>query len=105
MIEADIVVMSTPIYFYTMAGQLKTFIDRNCFFYTELAGKEFYYIMTAADGSKSAMDRTIEELRGYLSCIDNAREKGIIYGTSAWNVGDIKDRKDIRDAYEMGKRV
>jgi multimeric flavodoxin WrbA len=105
MIDADIIVMATPIYFYTMAGQLKTFIDRNCFFYTQLTDKDFYFIMTAADPGKDAMDRTIEEFRGYLSCIDAAHEKGIIYGTGAWNKGDIRTNQTIQEAYEMGRNV
>jgi hypothetical protein len=61
--------------------------------------------MTAADGNKSAMDRTIEEFRGYLSCLDNAVEKGIIYGTGAWNKGDIQKSKAIEEAYNMGKTL
>jgi multimeric flavodoxin WrbA len=105
LIAADAIVMATPVYFYTMAGQLKTFIDRNCFFYTQLSGKDFYFIMTAADGNKSAMDRTIEEFRGYLSCLDNAVEKGIIYGTGAWNKGDIQKSKAVEEAYNMGKTL
>jgi multimeric flavodoxin WrbA len=105
MIDADVIVMATPVYFYTMAGQLKTFIDRNCFFYTQLTGKDFYFIMTAADTSKDAMDRTIEEFHGYLSCLDNANEKGIVYGIGAWNKGDIRNSKTMKEAYEMGKTV
>lgn len=105
MIDADVIVMATPVYFYTMAGQLKTFIDRNCFFYTQLTGKEFYLIMTAADGTKDAMDRTIEEVRGYLSCIDDAKEKGIIYGIGVWNKGDIRNTETMKEAYEMGRAV
>lgn len=105
MIEADVIVLATPIYFYTMCGQLKTFIDRNCFFYTELAGKEFYYIMTAADGNLSAMDRTVEELRGYISCLDGAEEKGMLMATGVWNVGDIAGKKHLNEAFEMGHSI
>lgn len=105
MIHADVIVLATPIYFYTMAGQLKTFIDRNCFFYTQLKGIDFYYIMTAADTGKDIMDRTIEEFRGYLSCIDEANEKGIIYGIGAWNKGDIRNSGTMKEAYEMGKNI
>lgn len=105
MLAADVIVLATPIYFYTMCGQLKTFIDRNCFFYTELSGKEFYYIMTAADGDTAAMDRTVEELRGYLSCLDGAKEKGILCATGVWNVGDIADKKYLKEAYNMGAKI
>jgi len=30
MIAADAIVMATPVYFYTMNGQMKTLIDRTC---------------------------------------------------------------------------
>ena len=29
-IAADVIVMATPVYFYTMCGQMKTLIDRTC---------------------------------------------------------------------------
>lgn len=105
MIAADVIVMATPIYFYTMAGQLKTFIDRNCSFYTLLKDKEFYFIMAAANDNNHSMDRTIEEFRGYLSCIAGSKEKGIICGTGAWNKGDILKSKALEEAYKMGNTI
>lgn len=105
MIIADVIVFATPIYFYTMAGQMKTFIDRNCFFYTMLDNKAFYYIMTAADDTNTAMESAIEEFRGYTCCLNNPKEKGIIFGKGAWNKGDIKGSKAMEEAYEMGKAV
>jgi len=80
-------------------------IDRNCFFYTLLEGKDFYFIMTAAEPEKDIMNRTIEEFRGYLSCIDNANEKGIIYGTGVWNKGDILNSETMKTAYNMGCNI
>lgn len=105
MIKADVIVMATPIYFYAMAGQMKTFIDRNCSFYTMLNNKEFYFIMTAADEEKSAMDRAIEEFRGYTICLNGAKEKGVILGTGVWNKGDVQTSKVIKEAYELGKNA
>lgn len=51
MIAADVIVMATPVYFYTMCAQMKTLIDRTCSRYTEIRNKEFYFIVTAADNS------------------------------------------------------
>lgn len=31
-----------------------------------------------------------------------ANEKGIIYGTGAWNIGDIKKLPVMQQAYDMG---
>lgn len=55
MIVADAIVMATPVYFYSMNGQMKTLIDRTCTRYNEISDKEFYFIMTAADGNKQAL--------------------------------------------------
>jgi multimeric flavodoxin WrbA len=66
MIAADVIVMATPVYFYTMCGQMKTMIDRVCARYTEITNKEFYFIMTAADGNKKAMERTVKNFAGLL---------------------------------------
>lgn len=41
MIAADVIVMATPVYFYTMSAQMKTLIDRCCARYTESQTKIF----------------------------------------------------------------
>lgn len=105
MIAADSIVMATPVYFYTMNGQMKTLIDRTCSRYTEINDKEFYFIVAAADDSKQAMERKLEGFWGFTSCLECAKEKGVIYGTRAWNIGDIKGSKAVGQAYEMGKAV
>ncbi|WP_320053546.1 flavodoxin family protein [uncultured Acetobacteroides sp.] len=105
LIAADIIVMATPVYFYTMCGQMKTFIDRICARYIEVKNKDFYFIVTAADSNKQALDKTIEEFRGFLDCLDNPSEKGIVYGTSAWNIGEIKNSKAMSQALEMGINI
>jgi multimeric flavodoxin WrbA len=105
MIQADVIVMATPVYFYTMNGQMKTLIDRTCSRYTEISGKEFYFILTAAETNQSSMDRTLEGFRGFTSCLDEPKEKGIIYGTGAWQKGEIIGSPAMKQAYEMGKNV
>jgi multimeric flavodoxin WrbA len=81
MIAADVIVMATPVYFYTMCSQMKTLIDRTCARYTEISNKEFYFIVIAVDNNKRAMERTLEEFRGFTFCLGGAKEKGIIFGT------------------------
>jgi len=105
MIAADVIVMATPVYFYTMDAQMKTLIDRNYSRYSEIRNKDFYFIATAAVRNKQALERTIEGFRGFTSVLSGANEKGVIYGTGAWNIGDIKGSKAITEAYEMGKTL
>ncbi|MDD2835923.1 MAG: flavodoxin family protein [Methanothrix sp.] len=105
MIAADVIMMATPVYFYTMNAQMKTLIDRTCPRYTEISNKEMYFIVTAADNRKQAMERTLEGFRGFTSLLSGAKEKGIIYGTGAWHMGDIKTSRAMAQAYAMGKTV
>lgn len=104
MVAADVIVMATPVYFYTMNGQMKTLIDRTCPGYTHIKDKDFYFILAAADTDLAAMERTVEGFRGFTDCcLTRAREKGVVYGVGAWHIGDIKKSPAMRQAYEMGR--
>ena len=105
MIAADVIVMATPVYFYTMSAQMRTLIDRCCARYTEITNKNFYFIVTAAEPSIPAMERTIDGFRGFLDCLEGAREKGIIYGTGVWKVGEIEGKPVLKEAYEIGEKI
>ena len=104
MVSADVIVMATPIYFYTMNGQMKTLIDRTVPRYTEISNKDFYFIIAAADDNKANMQRALEGFRGFTEdCLDGAKEKGVVYGVGAWEAGEIKNSPAMQEAYEMGK--
>ena len=106
MVEADVIVLATPVYFYTMDAQMKTLIDRTVPRYTEIQNKDFYFIVAAADTERKMVERTIEGFRGFTQdCLTGAREKGIIYGTGAWQAGEIKGTPAVKQAYEMGRNV
>lgn len=105
MIASDVIVMSTPVYFYTMCGQMKTLIDRTCARYTEISNKEFYFIVAAANSDIHTMGRTLEEFRAFTSCLKGASEMGVIYGVGAWNMGDIRKSPAMKQAHEMGKSL
>lgn len=106
MVNADVIVFATPVYFYSMCGQLKTLIDRTVPRYTEITDKEFYFIVTAADTEEANMRRTIESIRGFTEdCLDGAKERGIVYGVGAWKVGEIKNTAAMKQAFDFGKNV
>lgn len=58
MLDADVIVLSSPVYFYSISAQLKAVIDRTVARWLEFRDKEFYYIMTAAEDEKHTMDCT-----------------------------------------------
>lgn len=103
--RADVLVLATPVYFYTLSAQMKVLIDRTCSFYTRLTDKEFYFILTAADGDLSMMERTVECFRGFTDCLDGAIERGVIYGVNAWKKGEIKETPAFAEAFKAGANV
>lgn len=105
MIESDVIVFGTPIYFYAISGQLKTFIDRICARYTHIINKQFYYLMTAADTSAHTVQFALGEFKGLMSCLTNATEKGYIFAGGVWQKGEILDTDFPAQAFKMGKEI
>lgn len=105
MLAADVLVLATPVYFYTMNAQMKALIDRTYAKYPGLGTKDVYVILAAADSNNEAMERTIEGFRGFFSCYSGLTERGIIYGTGAWKIGDIKGSRAMDEAYETGRSL
>lgn len=105
MLEADVIVMATPVYFYAMSAQMKTLIDRCCGPCTEMKNKEFYFIATAAEEDETIMKRVVDNFCGFLDCLENPIIKGTVFGGGVWHVGEIKDKPVLTEAYEMGKKV
>lgn len=102
MVSADVIVLASPIYFYAICGQLKTFIDRCCPRYEELVNKEFYYILTAADPMPDAIERAVIELQGFLYCLENPQERGTICAVGVMDKGDVAKNSYMQEAYNMG---
>lgn len=103
--DADVIVMASPVYFYSIDAQMKAVIDRAVARWTNIPDKEFYYIMTAAEDSDDVMDCTLECFRGFARCLNGSRERGVIYGKGVYEAGAIQGTPAMREAYEMGRQV
>ena len=105
MIDADVIVLSSLVYFYSIDAQLKAAIDRTVARWTEIKNKEFYYIVTCADDDRASQETTLACFRGFADCVEGALEKGIIYGTGVYKPGEIKNSPAFTEAYDMGKSI
>ncbi len=105
MIDADVLVLASPVYFYSIDAQLKAVIDRTVSRWLEVRDKEFYYIMTAADEGKESMQTTLACFRGYADCVEGAKEMGVIYGTGVYEKGKILGSPAMEEAYQMGLKA
>ncbi|MGN1019769.1 MAG: flavodoxin family protein [Aristaeellaceae bacterium] len=105
MIDADVLVLATPVYFYAVAAQLKAVIDRTVARWLEVKNKEFYYIVTMADEDPASADTTLACLRGYADCVNGAVEKGVIVAGGVYEPGRVKGLPAMTDAFNMGRHV
>ena len=79
-IDCDVLVLSSPVYFYSMSAQLKAVIDRTVARWTEIKNKDLYYIATAAEADDDTLDTTLACFHGFAKCVDGYEgktEKGI----------------------------
>ena len=106
MLAADVIVLASPIYYYSMTGQLKTVIDRTCAFFQQLAGKTFDFIITCAATDASYTETMLASLRGFTCCVPDAKEGGIVLGLNANDPGDVRQNQAaMTAAYELGKNA
>lgn len=105
MLAADVLVLASPVYFYSVSAQLKAVIDRTVARWLEFKDKEFYYIMTAAEDTDTVMNCTLECMRGLAECLEGSVERGVIYGKGVYQKGEIANHSAMREAYEMGKKL
>jgi multimeric flavodoxin WrbA len=95
MLVSDVIVLASPVYFYSINAQLKTVIDRAVAKWTKIKNKDFYYIMTAAENEQSAMECTLECFRGFAACLGGSKEKGVINGGGVYEIGAVGGKPDL----------
>lgn len=104
--NSDVLVFATPIYYYEMAGQMKTMLDRaNPLFSSDYSFRDVYMLSTASDESSSTPKRALSGLQGWIDCFEKAQLVGSVFAGGVTAVRDIKGHKALREAFEMGKKV
>ena len=105
--DADVVVLASPLYYWHMSGQLRTAVDR--LFALEEGGKNFLRgngkasaLLIAAEGHGFDdvvlyYDHLLEHLKW--------KNLGHVLSGSNMDVGDIKGKKELDEAYELGKSI
>lgn len=104
--EADIVVLATPLYYWTMSGQLKCAFDR--LFAVAECDPDYHnpekkcVLLMAAEGS--GFEETLywyERLEKHIGW----KNIGKVLCSGVMEVGDIDGKKELQDAYELGKSI
>lgn len=104
--NADVLVFATPVYYYSVCGQLKTFLDRlNPLYPRKNKFTDVYLLATSADDDESAMDGAVKDIQGWIDCFDGVSLKGVIRGVGVTDKGEINGTDFPEKAYETGKNI
>ena len=105
-LEADMVVFVTPLYYYGMSAQLKTLIDRFCAFNSSIQRKHMKSDLLAAAWNSDnwtfeALECHYKTLVRYL----NLADMGMILGTGCGTPSMTQHSMFPRQAYQLGNQL
>lgn len=104
--EADVLVFATPVYYYSVSGQLKTMLDRaNPLYDTDYAFTKVYLLATAAEADASAVEGSIKAVQGWVDCFSRCKLVDTIFAGGVGGVGEITGHPALEKAYQTGKGV
>jgi len=104
-LEADMIVFASPIYYYAVSSQIKTVIDRFYSIDEKLhTNKKAAVILTYADNTIETANLVLGNFKGMFEFLDWENVQNII-APSLWSMGDVNNTDFIQKAYELGKSL
>lgn len=104
-VACDVLVLASPVYYYSVSAQLKTFIYRTYSALGEIRGKECWFL-TAGAGDKAEYFQTIiDTYHCFIRCFPNMCDRGVILGIAAQAKGSIVGNTALDEAYHAGLSV
>lgn len=102
--DAEVLVFATPVYYYSVSGQLKTMLDRaNPLYGTDYRFTEVYLLATAAEDEPETVEGSEKAVQGWVDCFPRCRLAGTVFAGGVNDVGDIAGHRALEIAYETGK--
>lgn len=103
---SDVLVFATPIYYYEMSGQMKTFLDRlNPLYIADCQFKDVYLLASAAEEDEYAMKRAKSGLEGWIECFPQSHFAGSVFAGGMTNPGMAEGSAAFEEARKAGMNV
>ncbi len=104
--DADVLVFVTPVYYYSVSGQLKTVLDRaNPLFGTDYAFTKAYLLATAAEDGSETVEGTVKAVQGWVDCFERCELVDTVFAGGVNDIGEIAGRPALERAYQVGKEI
>lgn len=104
--DADVLVFATPVYYYSVSGQLKTMLDRaNPLFGSDYAFTRVYLLAAAAEDEPDTVEGAVKAVQGWVDCFERCTLEGVIFAGGVHAVGDIAGHAALDRAYQAGREA
>ena len=107
MLNADVIVWATPIYYYEMSGQMKTLLDRlNPLYPSDYKFRKVYMLSTAAEDEEYVPEKAVSGLQGWVDCFEKAELAASLFCGGISDPGQAAEKGDeLSEAYQFGKAL
>lgn len=105
MLDADVIVFASPVYFYSFNAQMKALMDRTFAIERIITGKTAYLITTGAAPDPQYMSLISDHFRKYIGCFKGISVDGIIIGCGTTEKRDIIGSPAMQEAYKTGNSI
>ncbi len=104
--DADILVFATPVYYYSVSGQLKTLLDRaNPLYDTDYAFTQVYLMAAAAEDEVVTVEGTVKAVQGWVDCFGRASLVNTVFAGGVNDAGEIEGHPSMEEAYRLGRSI
>lgn len=104
MIDSDVIALASPVYFYTMSGQMKTMMDRMMPYFSQVSDKDFYFILTSAINRKE-MQSAIDAMSGFTDSLPNANIVKVFLAPNISQKGEVMEKPVYREVFDAAARI
>ncbi len=104
LLQADIIVLVTPLYYYGMSAQLKTVIDRMYSHLRELHNKKSLLLATAYNSADWTFDALVDHYQSLVEYM-HWQELGTVLATGGGNRSAIERTRFPQYALQLGESL
>jgi multimeric flavodoxin WrbA len=118
LVECDVVLFGSPVYFDTVSAQAKLFIDRcNCLRPADFSGQSdhpFKKILTKkrlgaivlVGGERQEFECARKVIAGFFKWVEIVNVGTLIYAGSGWTAGAVSEDDDkLTEAFNLGREI
>lgn len=104
--DSDVIVFATPVYYYSVSGQLKTMLDRaNPLYDSDYTFTKVYLLATAAEDAPYVVEGAAKAVQGWVDCFKRCELVDTIFAGGVNDVGDIAGHPALDKAYRIGREI